>query len=208
MKIIAISDTHGQHRKLQLPKGDILIHAGDLSKRGGKLEIMDFLDWYSKLDFQYKIFIAGNHDFYFQDADPKEIKELIPSNLIYLNDTGIEIEGIKIWGSPIQPWFYDWAFNRQRGADIKKHWDLIPEETDILITHGPALRILDMTAKQEAVGCEDLFNRIMEIKPKIHIFGHIHEAQGELKFMGTHFINASVVNLNYHLVNDAIEVEF
>ena len=207
MKIVAISDTHGQHERLKLPEGDMIIHAGDLSRRGGQHEIIDFLNWFSALDYQYKIFIAGNHDFYFEKGDPQEIKELIPDNLIYLNDSGIEIEGLKIWGSPIQPWFYNWAFNRQRGDKIKKHWDLIPNNTDILITHGPALSMLDMTEENEEVGCKDLLNKIMEVKPKMHIFGHIHESYGELKTDGVHFINASVLNLHYHLVNEAVVIE-
>ncbi len=207
MKIITISDTHGQHDQLSLPKGDMIIHAGDVSSRGHKSEVDRFLRWYSQLDYKYKIFIAGNHDFYFENTPKQVIEDLIPDNLIYLNDSGIEIEGLKIWGSPIQPWFHNWAFNRQRGVDIKKHWDLIPTDTDFLITHGPPLDILDRTMSGEAVGCKDLLDKVLAIKPQFHLFGHIHEAYGRIGKNGTQFINASVLNLQYQMVNEAVVVE-
>ncbi|TCI92172.1 metallophosphatase domain-containing protein [Tenacibaculum sp. M341] len=208
MKIICISDTHGFHRGLKLPKGDMIIHAGDVTKRGEKEEVIDFLSWYQHLDFKHKIFIAGNHDFFFEKASPKEINELIPSGITYLNDTGITIEGIKIWGSPIQPWFYSWAFNRQRGKEIQKHWDKIPNGLDILITHGPAYGVLDLTQHNQSVGCQDLFNKIREVKPKIHITGHIHEAYGRLNMFGVDFVNASVLSVKYELTNPPIEIDF
>lgn len=100
---------------------------------------------YSNLDYQYKIFIAGNHDFYFEDYSQQEIQEKLPENMYYLNDSGICIEGINIWGSPITPTFFNWAFNKDRGYDIIQHWQKIPDNTDILITHGPPNMILDKT---------------------------------------------------------------
>lgn len=185
----------------------MLLHAGDVSGRGEREVVLDFLDWFSSQDYKYKIFIAGNHDFFFEQTSAEEIAALIPENVIYLNDSGITIEGIKIWGSPIQPWFYDWAFNRQRGADIRQHWDLIPVDTDILITHGPAYEILDKTVGGIPVGCEDLLEKIKEIQPKIHLFGHIHEAYGIVEKLGTIFINASVLDFNYKLHNAPIQIE-
>jgi len=207
MKLVAISDTHGQHRDVKLPKGDMIIHAGDLTRGGQKNESIDFLRWFGDLDFTYKIFIAGNHDFFFENESQQEIDALIPADIIYLNDSGVSIEGLKIWGSPIQPWFYDWAFNRQRGADILAHWSLIPDDTNILITHGPAHGILDLTASNESVGCNDLLSRIRKVNPQVHISGHIHEAYGELERFGIKFINASVVNANYIMTNEPIEIE-
>jgi Icc-related predicted phosphoesterase len=204
MKFVAISDSHTKHHRLLLPSADAIIHAGDISSRGFEGEIIDFLDWFRKLDYKYKIFIAGNHDFYFEKQDERKIKQLIPSNVIYLNDSGIQIEGIKIWGSPIQPWFYNWAFNRYRGADIKKHWDLIPTDTDILITHGPVEGILDKTINGDVVGCKDLLEKVQEIKPKFHICGHIHEGYGIMQKDETTFINASVLDENYRLKNEPI----
>lgn len=214
MKIVAISDTHGKHRNLVLPEGDILIHAGDVSSMGKESEIKDFLNWFSKTDFTYKIMIAGNHDFYFEKIgdNAKVLEELIPANVIYLNDSGVEIENLgqktlRIWGSPIQPWFFNWAFNRNRGEDIKRHWDKIPQNTDMLITHGPAYGILDKTTRNESVGCEDLLEKVKEVKPIFHICGHIHEAYGYIKQSGTEFINASVLDENYNLRNKPIVFE-
>jgi Icc-related predicted phosphoesterase len=207
LKFVAISDTHGQHADLLLPKGDVLIHAGDISMRGREIEVLRFLEWFSKQDFEHKIFIAGNHDFYFEKRPAEEIKKVIPENVTYLNDSGITIDGIKIWGSPIQPWFYDWAFNRQRGDEIQKHWDLIPSDTTILITHGPVYGILDKTTRGEKVGCENLLRTLQKIKPRIHVSGHIHEAYGEMKGDETVFINASVLNEKYELANAPIEFE-
>jgi Icc-related predicted phosphoesterase len=207
MKIVAISDTHGKHQNLVLPKADMLIHAGDVSSRGKETEVIEFLKWFSETDFTYKIFIAGNHDFYFERFGDEMINQLIPANVIYLNDNGIEIEGIKIWGSPISPWFYDWAFNRHRGNDIKKHWDKIPQNVDILITHGPVFGILDKTIRNENVGCKDLLEKIEILNPKFHICGHIHEAYGQVKYRETEFINVSVLDENYILKNKPIVLE-
>ena len=207
MKVVAISDTHNFHETLQLPEGDILIHAGDVSGIGKEQEVRNFLEWFADRDFEHKIFIAGNHDYFFERFPESFIRHIIPDNVIYLNDSGIKINGIKIWGSPIQPWFHDWAFNRRRGPDIDKHWQLIPDDTDILITHGPAYGILDKTIRDELVGCEDLLNRIKKIKPKFHIAGHIHEAYGVERHGWTTFINASVLNFRYQLVNKPVVFE-
>ncbi len=208
MKTVLISDTHSQHQKLELPKGDMLIHAGDVSKRGTVAEVHNFLEWFARQDFKYKIFVAGNHDFFFENASSEEIEKAIPENVIYLNDSGVEIEGIKIWGSPIQPWFFDWAFNRQRGEAIAKHWALIPNDTDVLITHGPPFGILDKTARNINAGCEELMLKIDQLPNlKLHVFGHIHEAYGIQQKNNTQFVNASVLNLGYQLVNEAVVVE-
>ena len=208
MKIIAISDTHGQHHALkQLPAGDMLIHAGDISRNGKENQVLDFLYWFAKQDYQYKIFIAGNHDFFFEREDASYIQQLIPEDILYLNDSGIEIEGLNIWGSPVQPWFYDWAFNRARGTDIQQHWDLIPAQTDLLITHGPPMGILDATVRREHVGCAELMQTVEKIKPQAHVFGHIHEAYGRQQVNETTFINASVLNLHYQLTNAPVVFE-
>jgi Icc-related predicted phosphoesterase len=207
LKFTSISDTHGKHNNLQLPAGDVLIHAGDVSSMGKEYEVLIFLDWFAKQDYEHKIFIAGNHDFYFERIPDADIQNIIPSNIIYLNDSGVTINGINIWGSPISPWFYDWAFNRHRGAPIKKHWDMIPTNTDVLITHSPVFGILDYTISGMRVGCEDLLLKVEELRPKYHICGHIHEAYGMQEKDGTTFINASVLNEKYVLVNEPIVFE-
>lgn len=201
MKIVAISDTHGLHTQVKVPDGDILIHTGDVSSQGKEFEIILFLNWFRDLPHKHKVFIAGNHDFYFERTPKSDVNKIIPDNVIYLNDSGVTVEGIRIWGSPIQPWFYDWAFNRHRGAEIKKHWDLIPENTDILMTHGPAFGIHDRTTRGEKVGCVDLREAIDRIQPTLFVCGHIHEAHGVLDNGQTTFINASVVDAKYRVVN-------
>lgn len=199
MKITTISDTHGLHHQIQLPGGDVLIHAGDVCNRGTTVEALDFMNWFSNQKYTYKIFIAGNHDFYFEKEPIAAIQSLLPENVFYLNDSGITIEGISFWGSPITPEFHNMAFNRKRGADIAKHWDLIPATIDVLITHGPAYGILDKTFQNWYVGCTDLLAKIEEIKPQYHIFGHIHEGFGLVEREGTSFINTSSVDFRYKM---------
>lgn len=189
-------------------QGDMIIHAGDVSNIGKKEGVESFMDWFKNLNFEYKIFVAGNHDYYFERAADAEIQKLIPKEIVYLNDAGIKIQDINIWGSPIQPWFYDWAFNRKRGTDIKKHWDLIPANTDILITHGPPFGILDRTTTGQNVGCDDLLEKVKVVNPKIHAFGHIHEAYGVRDIGDTKFINASVLTVKYRMENAPIEIDY
>ena len=207
MKIVIISDSHGYHNGLTLPDGDLLIHAGDVSGRGMESQVLDFLEWYDKLQFKHKIFIAGNHDFYFEQEKAEKIQQCIPSSTTYLNDSGTSIDGINIWGSPVSTWFYDWAFNSHKGEEIKKHWDKIPLNTDILITHGPPYGIFDKTHSGVHAGCEVLLEKVKEIKPKYHIFGHIHEGYGITELDGTTFINASVLTADYRLVNAPIIID-
>jgi Icc-related predicted phosphoesterase len=207
MRIVFISDTHNRHKEIKVPDGDLLIHAGDISGRGRVYEITQFMNWIENLPHKHKVMIAGNHD-YLAEQHPEEFLELVPNNVTYLNDSGTEMEGLKIWGSPVQPWFYDWAFNRQRGEEIDRHWQLIPEGTDLLITHGPPYGILDRTISGEKVGCEDLRRRVIDIQPKIHVFGHIHEAYGQVHEDGVHYINASCLNHQYMPVFDPIVVDW
>lgn len=205
MKFVAISDTHGLHEHLVLPEADVLIHSGDVSSRGKKDEVENFLHWFSSLDYKYKIFIAGNHDFFFENTDRDKIAKMIPDGVIYLEDEGVQIDDINIWGSPITPTFFNWAFNRDRGKPIRKHWDLIPDNTDILITHGPVYGILDKTFSGIHAVCEELKAAIKRIKPKVHISGHIHEGYGQKTITDILYLNASVVNLRYQVVNAPIE---
>lgn len=208
MKILFLSDTHSQHRKLNdLPEADILIHGGDVSKMGRDHEVEDFMRWFSGLEYRYKIFIAGNHDFFFEGETPKSIKRFLNENTFYLHNSSVEIEGLKIWGSPYTPTFFNWAFNLDRGKAIEKVWKDIPADTDILITHGPPFGILDGTLSDQHVGCEELLKKIKKIKPKYHLFGHIHEANGIFNTAKTTFMNGSVLNEHYELVNSPIIFE-
>lgn len=207
MKITFFSDTHNRHRKIKFSSGDILIFCGDLTNRGELSQVADFSTFVKKLDYKYKIVIAGNHDFCFEDERRETAEEYLRNaGIIYLNDTAVEIEGLKFWGSPIQPWFCDWAFNRLRGSEIKKHWDLIPTDTDVLITHGPPYGIRDLCAKNERVGCNDLLDTIIKIRPQIHAFGHIHEGYGTSRVDKTLFVNSCCLDERYFPAHEPIDI--
>jgi predicted phosphodiesterase len=214
VKITCISDTHNQHLHIPpdwLEGGDVLVHAGDVSGRGSLKEIEEFLAWFNELPYTHKIMIAGNHDFWFERTTAFVVNEMLQEkypNIVYLNDTGIEIDGIKFWGSPVQPWFYDWAFNRM-GTDICRHWDMIPLDTDVLITHGPMKGFLDMTVRGVSTGCPYLLEKSAEMTNlKLFVCGHIHEAYGKFEFPdGGVFVNASTLNFNYQVQNKPIVVE-
>ena len=208
MEITFISDTHNMHHLMtsDLSGGPMIIHAGDISGRGKYNEVNDFLQWFSSLPYMHKIFIAGNHDFIFE----KENALIIPEDVIYLQDDAVTIEGIKIYGSPWQPWFYDWAFNLPRkGPGLYSKWESIPTDVDILITHSPPYGILDLTYRDRTpVGCEALRERLNEISPKIHVFGHIHEAYGQEKIGETLFINAAMLDLRYEYTHKPIIINY
>lgn len=201
MKIVAISDTHCRHRSIKLPQGDVLLHAGDISSRGQRSEVIDFLDWFGSQPFRHKIFVAGNHDFYFEKMSADVVMKMLPQSVTYLNDNGIVIDGVKFWGSPVTPWFHNWAFNRQRGKALRKHWQLVPPDTDVLLTHGPPFGILDTVLNGRNNGDKDLRQLVNELKPQVHVFGHIHESYGKRQLDGTRFFNCSQVNEYYELVN-------
>ena len=211
-KITIISDTHGKHHEItdDLPGGDILIHCGDFMNGGWDVEeSIDFLDWLEDIKgYKHKIFIAGNHDIIFEN-DPKLALALTSAykNITYLQDSFIEVEGLKIYGSPWQPVFCNWAFNLPRGAALKAKWDLIPEDTDILVTHGPPMGFNDqVNGKGESLGCYDLKQRVLDIKPKLHCFGHIHSGYGIVPEDSTKFINTSVLNESYEYTQKPINI--
>lgn len=219
MKITFISDTHTKHKQVTdlLPGGDLLIHAGDFTSRGYKHEIQQFFKWFSGLNnYTHKIVIAGNHDLMFED-DLLQAKEIISTypNATYLQDD-LELIGddystaVKVYGSPWQPEFYNWAFNLPRmGWELQQKWDDIPVGVDILVTHGPAWGHLDTVVGQSMhLGCELLANRINIVKPKIHVFGHIHTGYGYKFDNGTHYFNASVLNEQYIFTQKPLTVDW
>ncbi|MEL6250902.1 MAG: metallophosphatase domain-containing protein [Bacteroidota bacterium] len=202
MRFILISDTYGLHRKLQLPEGDVIIHAGDFCGPRSERDSRDFLKWFSSLPYSHKIFIGGNHDF-FAARNPRKFNSMIPKNVIYLNDSGAQIGNLNIWGSPVQPDLEGWAFGKRRGEEMRPHWDLIPPNTDVLITHTPPNGILDKSRSGSSLGCEDLSAKLLTIKPRLHVFGHIHASNGRIETDATTYINASNYNSNLGLVNKA-----
>ena len=216
MKITLISDTHNKHKFVtnDLPGGDLLIHAGDISSMGYEHEIREFCKWFNNIDnYTHKVFIAGNHDWGFQN-NVEIVKEILGlyANITYLQDNSTLLgeDMVSVYGSPWQPEFYNWAFNLPRqGVELKEKWDNIPNNTDILITHGPAYGYVDkVIGRTENLGCELLTERIKELKPKIHVCGHIHTGYGYTFDGDTHYINASVLNESYVYYNKPLTIEW
>ena len=210
MKICIISDTHMKHKFLSLKtyEADVLIHCGDITGNGGIMAITQFMGWYGNLDqFKHKIFIAGNHDWLFERANLRA-REVVPDNVIYLEDEEAIIDGVKFYGTPVQKHFCNWAFNRDE-SKMAQHWAAIPDDTDVVITHSPPYMIGDLVPwAKEHHGSPSLYKEVVDrIKPKIHCFGHIHEAYGIKNLFGIKFINASCLDGDYMAVNDPIIVE-
>mgnify|MGYP003652378072 CR=1 FL=1 len=210
MKITFISDTHTKHKQLDLPGGDLLIHAGDIMNSGySKSDIHEFCEWFEAQDYKHKIFIAGNHDRLFENDPLESFSITCKYDVDYLQDDEHLIDGVKLYGTPWQPEFCNWAFNLpRRGDELMAKWGAIPKDTDILITHGPAYGHLDVSGYGgQNVGCELLRERIDKVKPLIHVFGHIHGSAG-YKFDGTtHYFNASVLNERYEYQNKPMTID-
>lgn len=209
MRIVCVSDTHGRHTQVTVPDGDVLVFAGDFMTDGRNvLEIIQFLRWLRSQPHKHKVVIAGNHDRLLEEA-PGLFRPWLEKDCHYLQDTGCEIEGVKFWGSPYQPEFSNWAFNKERGLPIRQHWKLIPDDTDVLITHGPAHGILDQSGRGfEHLGCEELMDVIdNRLQLQLHVCGHIHGGYGRVTKRRTTFVNASVLNESYHLQNEPIIVD-
>lgn len=204
MRLVCLSDTHGRH-DVHVPDGDVLVHAGDLTGSGSLAEIAKAHAWLADLPHAHKVVIAGNHDHGFQRT-PDEARALM-TGVTYLEDEGVAIEGVRFYGSPWQPWFFDWAFNLQRGPDLAAVWARIPDDTDVLVTHGPPRGILDRIHSGLEVGCDDLRAAVARVRPTVHVFGHIHEAYGELERDGTRFVNASTCTLRYEPTQPPIVVD-
>lgn len=194
MRLVFISDTHLQHA-FNVPDGDVLVHCGDGTSKGTLPEIKLWNAWFQNQPHRHKIAIAGNHDFGFEQT-PEAVREVFTA-AVYLQDSSITIEGVKIYGSPWQPWFGGWAFNLPRGGELREQWNLIPDDVDVLVTHGPPHEILDQTLLTEHVGCEELRKVVERIQPKIHAFGHIHCAHGTEKRGKTLFVNACICTESY-----------
>jgi len=246
MRITHISDTHNKHNQLngKLPGGDILIHSGDVTSIGRKSEVERFIKWFNGIDnYTHKIFIAGNHDLTFDreilyrdkaayfdvhtnwtdevaEGKPDWLKNLLDielnPNVFYLENNFIEIDQIKIWGSPISPTFgYGWAFNKDRGSEINHVWNGIPMDTDIVITHSPIYGYCDRASNtNQNVGCEQLYHRLQEVKPHLHFAGHIHEAYGwgtipyKDEWGDIYAFNGCSCNLRYEVYNPPITFDY
>jgi len=201
MRILHLSDTHNLHRELKnLPKADLIIHSGDISLSGEGNEVMDFIDWFTHLDYMYKIFIAGNHDFCLDGKDRGILQKFLPENCYYLDKSGVDIENIHFWGLPF-------FFSDDISGMYDKSIEQIPSNTDILITHRPAFQILDRAGKIN-YGCSNLLKRVSEIKPNYHLFGHIHDSYGVFENRTTVFANSAIVNENYKISNQPFVFDY
>lgn len=230
MRLVCISDTHTKHREVfkDLKKYtnpndfNVLIHAGDISFRGQQHEVTDFIYDLMNIDyFDVKLFIAGNHDWCFEKINEPHHKgkydwlkhlvfeeNMMQSNCQYLEDgkTIIKVDNISrpivFYGSPWQPEFCNWAFNLPRnGEKLKEKWDKIPKNIDVLITHTPPFGYGDYVTNTTRVGCDLLLEKVQEVKPLVHVFGHVHEAYGVNITEHTLFVNASMCNRDYQIQN-------
>jgi predicted phosphohydrolase len=189
MRIVAVADTHAFQDALVVPDGDVFVHAGDLLRGGSLDELIRVAAWIRGLPHRHKIVVAGNHDWCFARARDAAVARLGP-DVIYLEDAAHELDGVRFWGSPWQPEFFAWAFNLKRGAPLRAKWALIPADTDVLVTHGPPRGFGDDTGRDEA-GCDDLLEAVRRVKPRLHLFGHIHEDGGVWRDGDTLICNAT-----------------
>lgn len=219
MIITFISDTHSKHNKItqDLIGGDLLVHSGDLSSVGKEHEIRKFFKWFNSLNnYTYKVFIPGNHDRYFE-LFPDTVRNLVAQypNIIMLKDTEVILDGVKIYGSPWQPEFCDWSFNLPANSkELERVWSFIPEDTDILLTHGPVFGTLDRVLGDYInLGCEKLKERMAIVQPKLHCCGHIHSARGYMprgydSGNYTHHFNACVLDEQYNYAYKPMTIDW
>ena len=230
VRFVAISDTHGK-RLSDIPNGDVLLHCGDFSNTGRLEEVCAFCEWFGSLPHPRKILIAGNHDITLDSASyvdtaprlcrpPDHEGEYANVNakahaLIaaipdceYLCDTGTSVRGLRVWGSPWQPAFHNWAFNLPRGEACRAKWRLIPADSDIVLTHGPPLGHGDLCAGGQRAGCLDLLDELQKrVRPRFHVSGHIHEGYGACSDGTTTYLNASSCTSRYRASNAPLVFE-
>ena len=206
MKICCLSDTHGRHEEVLVPKDtDLLLFAGDAGTWGTVSEMCKFNDWLGRQP-GHKIVIAGNHDKCLEhDYDGS----VLFTNAVYLQDDFVTFAGLTVYGSPWQPEFCNWAFNLPRdGEELKRKWDNIPHDIDVLITHGPPLGTLDQLPHGEYAGDRLLRNRVAALPNlKLHVFGHIHSAYGQVYRDRLHSVNACICDEAYYPSRQPVTLE-
>ena len=201
MKICCVSDTHLAEPELK--EGDLLLFAGDATYLGREREWESFHKWFNKerKKFNASFWIAGNHDYNVHDNMPDEAK------IGYLEDSAGKYENIHIWGSPYTPVFGNWEFMKFP-LQLRAHWErTIPEGIDILMTHGPPRQYGDLTMSGVRAGCPALLEKVLDVSPKLHVFGHIHEGYGVMKFHEITFINASIMDVRYNPINKPVYID-
>lgn len=204
MRIVAFADTHQFHEDLTLPPGDVLVCAGDVCRAGTRPELDRFLAWFAAAPHRHKVLVPGNHDGCLERPAQREAVQRACPWLHLLIDDGITLDGVTFWGSPWTPTFHDWAFMLPRGAALAARWARIPAGVDVLVTHGPPQRVLDDVSAYRGVGagddiddddrfagCADLRARVAVVRPRVHLFGHIHAARGAVDADATRFVNCT-----------------
>ena len=204
MRIVMVSDTHMGHWDTDIPDGDIFIHAGDATYMGTAAEFDDFNRWVGTLSFRHKIFVPGNHDFLFEESFREGCK--VVSNATCLIDNDVTVDGLKIWGSPYTLAFMEWAFMENNEAGMQKHFENIPHDTDVLVTHSPPYHFGGLNGEGVNCGSRALSGAVPD-KTRLHVFGHIHEGYGMKKKKKCKFVNASVMNGLYQIVNDPVIID-
>lgn len=202
-KITCISDTHNRHKKLIIPKSDIIIHAGDFTSRGYSGEVEDFLKWYGKQDAQYKILVLGNHEVELSKKPFQEIQQMVEDQgIILLHNSHVTIAGLKIYGSPFSNEFgRGWAYNANESL-LAQMYNHIDPDVDIIVTHGPAKNRLDLCPGGN-VGSQSLAHWIDSVawKLKLHVTGHLHESRGtglyETSYGKYLTVNAAICGIPY-----------
>lgn len=227
VRFVCMSDTHSltKHLPFKIPPGDVLLHAGDFTRIGHADEVQQFNSFLGALPHKHKIVIAGNHELSFDPQMNEEpvrtinqgqavsgkgimARDLI-TNAVYLEDSATSVYGIKIYGTPWQPFYCNWAFNLPRGQPCLDKWNLIPDDVDILLTHTPPIGHGDLCASGVHAGCVELLATIQNrVKPKFHVFGHIHEGYGTTSDGQTVFLNASTCTVHYKPTNEPICFDF
>ena len=190
MRIVAVADTHLFHDELVIPEGDVFVHAGDLLRAGTLEELERAVAWLRELPHRHQVLVAGNHDGCFQRR-PDEARRMLPAGVHYLEDSGVEIAGLRFWGSPWQPAYNQWSFNLERGAPLREKWARVPAGVQILVTHSPPAGTGDRSPVAGRHGCVDLAQRVRELRPRLHIFGHIHQDGGWWVKGGVGYLNAT-----------------
>lgn len=223
VRFVCVSDTHNSIAQMRhkIPPGDVLIHAGDFTRRGLVAEVVEFDLFMAQLPHRYKLVIAGNHELSFDPATTGYWEDFVVGNFAhstpqdkarhakrflthctYLEDSQAIVYGIKVYGSPWQPCYHNWAFNLVRGQPLLDFWNRIPDDTDVLVTHTPPVGHGDLCIYNRHVGCVELLSVVQRrVRPRYHVFGHIHEAYGVTTDGQTTFINASICDVKYRPVN-------
>jgi Icc-related predicted phosphoesterase len=203
LRLVLLSDTH--LREPEVPDGDLLVHAGDLTLSGSLEEIGRAARWLRSLPHRHKVVIAGNHDFAFQQ-EPFQAR-LATAGLTYLEDESATVAGLRVYGSPWQPWVREWAFSVPEREAIASKWRQIPDGIQVLVTHVPPRDHGDFDGARN-VGCPHLRDEVEgRVRPLLHVFGHVHQAYGRYPEDGIEYVNACACDITYRPVNPPLVID-